>query len=83
MVVGHYKPCKEHQSYIGTIETMRGCFFCIEQENKRLSKKLAEIRVLVDKQADDSGLWFDNKYITEDYLQCALRDLHHVIEEEK
>ena len=35
---------------------------------------------LVNKQAEDEGLWFINPTITEDYLQRALRELHAVVE---
>lgn len=34
----------------------------------------------IDYQARDDGLWFTSQYITEHYLQTALRDLHRVIE---
>ena len=42
---------------------------------------LEELRKIVDKQADDWLLWFDAVYITEDYLQKALRELHAAIED--
>jgi hypothetical protein len=35
---------------------------------------------LVDKQAEDEALWFDADYITEAYIQEALRKLHYAIE---
>ena len=37
-------------------------------------------RKVVAKQAKDEGLWFEAQYITEEYLQIALRLLHAVIE---
>lgn len=40
----------------------------------------AEARKLVDKQAEDDGLWFDAEYASEGYLQQELRKLHAVIE---
>ncbi len=40
----------------------------------------AEIRAVVNEQAEDDGLWFVPETITEDYLQRALRRLHAVIE---
>jgi len=43
--------------------------------------KLAAIQAVVDAQAEDEGLWFEAKHITEDYLQDALRYLHEAIEE--
>jgi len=48
-----------------------------------MNKKSAErIKKLVAEQAEDEGLWFNAVYITEDYLQRALRKLHRVIENE-
>jgi len=44
-------------------------------------QQLDTIKRLVNEQAEDEGLWFNPKYITEDYLQQALRHLHYVIEE--
>ncbi len=35
---------------------------------------------MVDRQAEDEGLWFIAKYASEAYLQKALRKLHAVIE---
>ena len=42
---------------------------------------MKEIIDLVNKQAEDEGLWFDAVYVTESMLQAALRELHRVIEE--
>jgi hypothetical protein len=41
---------------------------------------IAVIRKMVDRQAEDEGLWFIAKYASEAYLQKALRKLHAVIE---
>ena len=41
---------------------------------------LEEIRVLVDNQADDEGLWFVAKTAPEAYLQQQLRLLHALVE---
>lgn len=38
------------------------------------------LRALVNEQAEDEGLWFKAEYITEAYLQQALRKLHALIE---
>ena len=38
------------------------------------------LQKLVDKQSEDESLWFIPIYITEDYLQSALRNLHAAIE---
>ena len=35
---------------------------------------------VVDEQAEDDNLWFRPVYITEDYLQQALRRLHEAVE---
>ena len=48
---------------------------------KQLESKLNKIQAKVDKQANDEGLWFEHKYITEYYLQRALRELHKTVEE--
>lgn len=37
---------------------------------------LEDLKILVDTQAEDEGLWFDAQYVTEAYLQRALRELH-------
>jgi hypothetical protein len=37
-------------------------------------------RQLCEEQACDGGLWFIAEYITEAYLQSALRKLQHIIE---
>lgn len=39
------------------------------------------VRELVNQQAEDDGLWFISRTITEAYLQQALRKLHAVIEQ--
>ncbi len=48
---------------------------------EKLQAKLKMIQDKVNAQADDEGLWFNAKYVTESYLQIALRQLHKVIEE--
>lgn len=45
-------------------------------------KLLKEALELVNTQANDAGLWFNADYITEEYLQEALRKLHRVLEQE-
>lgn len=44
---------------------------------------IKELRKLVNKQAEDGGLWFVAQYASEAYLQAALRELHATIEELK
>ena len=44
--------------------------------------QMRRIRRVVNEQAWNEGLWFRPKRVTEDYLQCALRRLHAVIEGE-
>ena len=39
-------------------------------------------RELIDRQAEDPGLWFIAKTAPEAYLQCALRELHALVESE-
>lgn len=38
-------------------------------------------KAVVNEQAEDEGLWFVPKYITEDYLQKSLRRLHAAVED--
>ncbi len=59
--------------------------FCrLYGETIRRALKLAEavegVLELVNKQAEDEGLWFDADYVTEAYLQRNLRELHVAIE---
>lgn len=42
---------------------------------------ITEIRALVDKQAEDEGLWFEAETAPEAYLQQELRKLHALIED--
>lgn len=42
---------------------------------------IKQLKKLVSDQADDDGLWFIARYISEAYLQAALRKLHAAIEE--
>ena len=42
--------------------------------------KEKEIKKMVDKQAEDEGLWFEAQTAPEAYLQNALRKLHALIE---
>jgi hypothetical protein len=44
-------------------------------------ESLREIRAVVDRQADDEGLWFVAASAAEAYLQQELRHLHMVIED--
>lgn len=46
-----------------------------------MEDKIKKLRQIVNEQAEDEGLWFIPKYITEDYLQQALRKLHEAIED--
>lgn len=42
--------------------------------------ELARLKMLVDEQAEDWGLWFDARTAPEAYLQQALRRLHDAVE---
>lgn len=50
--------------------------------NGKLLAQLAEVRELVDKQAEDEGLWCIAETAAEAYLQQELRRLHAAIEGE-
>lgn len=45
-----------------------------------LRNALIYTKKLVDKQAEDEGLWFINVYVSEAYVQQALRKLHFSVE---
>lgn len=49
-------------------------------KNERLRAALAEIRTMVDRQAEDERLWFINCTASEAYLQQELRNLHDRVE---
>lgn len=49
-------------------------------EIERLNKWAERVRKFVESQAEDEGLWFEAKTISEVYLQHELRKLHTVIE---
>lgn len=49
-------------------------------ENADLKAKLARAQALVNEQANDDGLWFMAKTLTEAYLQQKLRDIHRAVE---
>ena len=43
--------------------------------------KIIELKLMVDKQAEDEGLWFTAETGPEAYLQQELRKLHTLCEE--
>ncbi len=51
-----------------------------KMENIDVKDRLNLITKAVVSQAQDEGIWFDAQYITEQYLQESIRDLHSVIE---
>ena len=52
----------------------------LEHKLELQSSEGATIRVLVDEQAKDEGLWFAAQSAAEAYVQAELRRLHEVIE---
>ena len=52
----------------------------LEGKVATLEAKLEAIQQVVDKQAEDEGLWFVAARASEAYLQQELRQLHAVIE---
>lgn len=54
----------------------------LRDEIDQAQAKCAEMQLLVDKQAEDAGLWFQAKTAAEAYLQQELRRLHAVIEKD-
>lgn len=54
----------------------------LERELAAANAKIEKAKKLVASQAEDEGLWFVSVYITEAYLQSALRALAAVIEED-
>lgn len=57
-------------------------FHMMKAKLRKLESRLAYIELLVAEQAEDEGLWFNSKLISEEMLQVALRDLHRRVEEE-
>lgn len=45
-----------------------------------MNNPFENVMKLVNKQAEDEGLWFDAKTAPEAYLQAELRKLHYSIE---
>lgn len=52
----------------------------LQEAYDELKAKLERIQIKVNQQAEDEGLWFKTIYVTEEYLQRELRELHRVIE---
>jgi hypothetical protein len=50
------------------------------EREERLRAALREIREMVDRQAEDEGLWFIRVTASEAYLQQELRSLHDRVE---
>ena len=46
-----------------------------------MKSKLDLLKQYIDKQAEDFGLWFEPKYVTECYLQRELRRVAWLIED--
>ena len=55
----------------------------LERDYLQAVGKLEGIYQVVEKQAEDDGLWFVAKTAPEAYLQQELRRLHTVIEEDE
>ena len=53
----------------------------LAEAEHRLEVALGGLRILVNRQAEDEGLWFITKTASEAYLQHALRTLHDAIEQ--
>ena len=47
----------------------------------KAARKVANLQIIVDEQAEDVGLWFGVHTAPEAYLQQELRRLHAAIEE--
>jgi len=62
------------------IEQQMQKFAAIDIADKA-EEQLSRLRALVDKQAEDEGLWFAAQTAPEAYLQAQLRLLHAVIED--
>lgn len=51
-----------------------------EIKNIKTRMMILGLRSIVEEQAEDEGLWFDAKLISEAYLQQELRKLHTACE---
>ena len=68
------KILKEHFNAFDELEKM-------EQKIKQWAKSCVQLTMdVVNKQAEDEGLWFVAETAAEAYLQEALRKLHHDVE---
>jgi hypothetical protein len=71
----------KYKSWSATaIEQQMQKFAAIDIADKA-EEQLSRLRALVDKQAEDEGLWFAAQTAPEAYLQAQLRLLHAVIED--
>ena len=52
-----------------------------QKELAELKNKMWGLKQMVDMQVEDEGLWHIDATVPEAYLQDALRELHHCIEQ--
>lgn len=75
-------PCghlPRHLKYEKGTKTIN-CDLCVKRDKRTRAEVLAPIKTLVDKQAEDEGLWYRAQTSAEAYVQQELRRLHAVIE---
>ena len=71
---------KENNNLSRDLMKMENNWKLLYAKHKELKTALRDIRIFVDKQTEDEGLWFKARYATEAYIQSGLRDLHLAIE---
>lgn len=73
---------ERHEATLRDIALVEVELEAAEAEVQALRQGIARMRQVVDRQAEDDGLWFVAERVTEAYLQEALRALHSAIESE-
>ncbi len=80
--------CPEHELQMTTackesvliLESLKQRIEALEAGHERLREAMDALLLMVNKQAEDDGLWFNAQTAPEGYLQQELRTLHGLIE---
>jgi len=43
-VLGYFRPCEKHESYIGNVQIIKPCMYCIHDELKQLRTENEELK---------------------------------------
>lgn len=82
MLKVHIMACPEHpmSELKAELSNINFTLSQVFRQRDELQAKLTCIRVAVNKQADDDGIWFRAEHATEAYLQQELRKIHSIVE---